>query len=79
VARIGSLSNRPWQDKKIFSLFCWLIVLLSILSILLYYIRNTLLWQHNHMDCHLRIKTGLFSNDLKFKSGLTWNGKKDVI
>jgi len=26
--------------------------------------------------CHLRIKTGLFSNDLKFKSGRTWNTKK---
>jgi len=30
-------------------------------------------------NCHLKIKTGLFFNDLKFKSGLTQNGKKDVI
>ncbi len=30
-------------------------------------------------NCYLKIKTGLFFNDLKFKSGLTWNGKKDVI
>ena len=29
--------------------------------------------------CHLKIKTGLFFNDLKFKSGLTQDGKKDVI
>ena len=29
--------------------------------------------------CHLKIKTGLFFNDLKDKSGLTQNGKKDVI
>ena len=30
-------------------------------------------------QCHLKIKTGLFFNDLKFKSGITWKGKKDVI
>jgi len=29
--------------------------------------------------CHLRIKSALFFNDLKFKSGLTQNSKKDVI
>ena len=27
-------------------------------------------------SCHLKDTTGLFFNDLKFKSGLTWNGKK---
>lgn len=29
--------------------------------------------------CHLKIKSGLFFNDLKFKSVLPWNCKKDVI
>ena len=29
--------------------------------------------------CYLKDKTGLFFNDLKDKSGLTWKGKKDVI
>jgi len=35
--------------------------------------------QLNGLYCHLKIKSGLFFNDLKFKSGLTKNGKKDVI
>ena len=30
-------------------------------------------------NCQLKDKTGLFFNDLKDKSGLTWKGKKDVI
>jgi len=29
--------------------------------------------------CHLRIKSGLFFDDLRIKSGLPKNGKKDVI
>ena len=29
--------------------------------------------------CHLKIKSGLFFNDLKFKSVIPWNYKKDVI
>jgi len=29
--------------------------------------------------CHLKIKSALFLDDLKFKSALTQNDKKDVI
>ena len=32
-----------------------------------------------HIVCHLRIKSALFFDDLKFKSALTQNDKKDVI
>jgi len=31
------------------------------------------------MYCHLRIKSALFFDNLKFKSALTQNDKKDVI
>jgi len=33
----------------------------------------------NSGKCHLRIKSALFFDDLKFKSALTLNGTKDVI
>ena len=45
---------------------------------ILHNISNSFFFQKNNLTCHLKIKTGLFFNDLKFKSGLTRNGKKDV-
>ena len=35
--------------------------------------------QSKFVRCHLRIKSALFFDDLKFKSALTQNDKKDVI
>jgi len=47
---------------------------------LFYIIYNKLLFvKFFESFCQTKDKTGLFFNDLKDKSGLTKNGKKDVI
>ena len=35
--------------------------------------------QYFYLICHLKIESALFLDDLKFKSALTQNDKKDVI